>query len=50
MTDMEVTDTGDILLSLVFAAGAVVTIGATMIGCQALCEKLRRKDCQGRER
>lgn len=40
----ETPDTGDVLLDLLFAAGAVVTIGVMMVGVHRVTEALRRKD------
>jgi hypothetical protein len=40
----ETPDTGDVLLDLLFAAGAAVTIGAMMLGVHTVTEALWRKD------
>ena len=43
--DTETPDTGETLLEcLLLVAGAVVFVGATLVGCHALAERFRRKD------
>jgi hypothetical protein len=43
MTD-EIPDTGNVFTDLIFAAGAIVTIGVAVTGFHAIGELLRRKD------
>ena len=44
----ETPTTGDALTDfLLFAGGAVVFVGATLVGCHALTEAMRRRDDKG---
>ena len=45
LEELQIYDTGDTVVdNLLFAASAIVTLGAVLIGWHALNEKLRRLD------
>ena len=43
LLDTPVSD-DPVAVCLMFAAGAAVTYGAALLGCHALCERVRQKD------